>query len=57
MYRAVGDSRFKDRADYLVRELATVQDKNGDGYLSALENGREASPHCQRARFAQAASI
>ena len=40
MYRAVGDSRFKDRADYLVRELAAVQDKNGDGYLSSLENGR-----------------
>jgi uncharacterized protein len=42
MYLATGDARFKTRADYLVRELKEVQDKNGDGYLSALEGGREA---------------
>jgi uncharacterized protein len=42
MYRATGDARFKQRADYLVREMKEVQDKNGDGYLGALENGREA---------------
>ncbi|MFI5310857.1 MAG: beta-L-arabinofuranosidase domain-containing protein, partial [Gemmatimonadales bacterium] len=42
MYLATGDARFKARADYLVRELREVQDKNGDGYLSALEGGREA---------------
>ena len=42
MYAATGDARFKDRAHYLVRELALVQAKNGDGYLSALEGGREA---------------
>jgi uncharacterized protein len=42
MYLATGDARFKSRADYVVRELKTVQDKHGDGYLSALEGGREA---------------
>src|SRR5215831_6190650 len=42
MYLATGDPRFKARADYLVRELKEVQDKHGDGYLSALEGGREA---------------
>ncbi|HVX41176.1 MAG TPA: beta-L-arabinofuranosidase domain-containing protein [Gemmatimonadaceae bacterium] len=42
MYLATGDERFKQRAHYLVSELKTVQDKNGDGYLSALANGREA---------------
>jgi uncharacterized protein len=42
MYRATGDARFKDRADYIVRELKLVQDKHGDGYLGALENGKEA---------------
>src|SRR3954464_12782847 len=42
MYRATGDARFKQRADYLVREMKAVQDKNGDGYLGALEGGREA---------------
>ena len=41
MYAATGDIRFKERADYIVRELKEVQDKNGDGYLSALEGGRE----------------
>jgi uncharacterized protein len=42
MYVATGDPAFKQRADYLVREMKEVQDKNGDGYLGALENGREA---------------
>src|SRR5437764_4488878 len=40
MYAATGDARFKERADYLVKEMKEVQDKNGDGYLSALEGGR-----------------
>ena len=42
MYLATGDARFKERANYLVSEMKVVQDKNGDGYLSALEGGREA---------------
>ncbi len=42
MYLATGDPRFKERADYIVRELKEVQDKQSDGYLSALEGGREA---------------
>src|SRR5262245_49158381 len=41
MYAATGDARFKERADYLVKEMKEVQDKNGEGYLSALEGGRE----------------
>ncbi len=42
IYLATGDERFKARADYLVREMKEVQDKNGDGYLGALEGGRAA---------------
>lgn len=42
MYTATGDERFKSRVDYLVKELKEVQDKNADGYLSALDGGREA---------------
>ncbi len=38
MWAATGDSRFKDRADYIVGELKTVQDKNGDGFAGALLN-------------------
>src|ERR1043166_9691154 len=41
MYAATGDARFKERADYLVKELKEVQDKNGDGFAGALEGGRE----------------
>ncbi len=41
-YAATGDVRFQERADYIVRELKAVQDKNGDGYLGALEGAREA---------------
>jgi len=42
MWEATGDSRFKQRADYMVGEFKAVQDKNGDGYLSALARGRDA---------------
>ena len=42
MWAATGDERFKQRADYIVEELKQVQDKHGDGYLSALEGGRAA---------------
>jgi DUF1680 family protein len=41
MWQATGDKRFKERADYLVREMKEVQDKYGDGYLGALAQGRE----------------
>lgn len=41
MWAATGDARFKERADYLVRELKEVQDAHGDGYLGALAGGRE----------------
>jgi len=42
MWAATGDDRFRQRADYIVRELKVVQDRQGDGYLSALEGGRAA---------------
>ena len=42
MFRATGDPRFKQRADYIVRELDEVQRKNRDGYVGALEGLREA---------------
>jgi len=35
MWAATGDTRFKERADYLVREMKEVQDKHGDGYIGA----------------------
>jgi DUF1680 family protein len=41
MWAATGDPRFKDRADYIVKELKEVQDAQGDGYLGALANGKE----------------
>jgi DUF1680 family protein len=40
MYAATGDERFKERADYIVKEMKEVQDKNGDGYLGALLGNR-----------------
>src|SRR5215208_3404650 len=55
MYLATGDARFKKRADYLVRELKEVQDKHGDGYLSALEGGREAFAALSRGEIKSAA--
>jgi len=36
MYAAKGDPQFKDRADYLVKQLQEIQNKQGDGYIGAL---------------------
>jgi DUF1680 family protein len=36
MYAATGDPRFRERADYLVKEMKEVQDKRGNGYCGAL---------------------
>src|SRR5262245_35915366 len=41
MYAATGDPRFKQRADYIVKELREVQQKNGDGFAGALDGVRE----------------
>jgi DUF1680 family protein len=42
MWAATGDARFKDRADYIVKELKEVQDKQGDGFAGALAKVKEA---------------
>jgi len=55
MWAATGDERFKQRADYIVRELKEVQDKHGDGYLSALEGGRAAFGALARGEIRSAA--
>src|SRR5947199_1937965 len=55
MWAATGDRRFKDRADYIVAELKVVQDKHGDGYLSALEGGRKAFDALARGEIRSAA--
>ncbi len=40
MYAATGDPKFKERADYLVKELKEVQDKRGNGYLGAITDDK-----------------
>ncbi|HZD54518.1 MAG TPA: glycoside hydrolase family 127 protein, partial [Woeseiaceae bacterium] len=42
MWAATGEARYRQRADYIVRELKLVQDAHGDGFLGALEGLREA---------------
>jgi len=40
MYAATGDPRFKERADYLVKEMKEVQDERANGYLGALTDNQ-----------------
>ena len=42
MWAATGDPRFKQRADYIVSEIRTVQDAHGDGFAGALPGVKEA---------------
>lgn len=39
-YRATHDPRVKARVDYIVGELAACQEKNGNGYVSAIPGGK-----------------
>ncbi|MFO7733966.1 MAG: glycoside hydrolase family 127 protein, partial [Candidatus Aminicenantes bacterium] len=43
MFAATGDTRFKERADYLVSELRAAQDAHGGGYIGA-QTDREGTP-------------
>lgn len=40
MYAATGDERFKQRVDYIIDELAMCQEKNGNGYVGAIPEGK-----------------
>lgn len=40
MFQTTGDIVFKERAGYIVNELAEVQRANGDGYIGAFSNGK-----------------
>ncbi len=40
MWAATGDVRYKERADYMVKELKEVQDAQGDGYIGAQLDGQ-----------------
>jgi DUF1680 family protein len=50
MYAATGDERFRERADYLVKEMKEVQDKQGDGYLGALMGNKPGARRQRRGR-------
>ncbi len=40
MYASTGDTRFKERVAYILDELEMCQKAHGDGYVSAIPNGR-----------------
>ena len=40
MYQSTGNELFNERADYIVSELAEVQQADGDGYMGAFSNGK-----------------
>ena len=41
MYQTTGDSRFLDRVNYIVSELDTCQQADGNGYIGAFPNGKK----------------
>ena len=43
-----GDERFSERVDYIVDELAACQAANGNGYVGAIPNGKEAFAALER---------
>lgn len=40
MYQSTGDQRFLDRVNYIVAELDTCQQADGNGYIGAFPNGK-----------------
>lgn len=47
-YASTGDKQFKERADYIVQELAVCQAKNGDGYVGAIPDGKRVFAEIRR---------
>ncbi|MCB0634035.1 MAG: glycoside hydrolase family 127 protein, partial [Lewinella sp.] len=41
MYQSTNDNRFLERVNYIVDELETVQNANGNGYVGAFKNGKK----------------
>jgi uncharacterized protein len=41
MYQTTGDRRFLDISNYIVDELKFLQEKDGDGYIGAFQNGEK----------------
>lgn len=41
MFQTSGDIVFKERAEYIINELAEVQKANGDGYIGAFSDGKQ----------------
>ena len=41
MYQTTGDSRFRERVNYIVDELKFLQDTDGSGYIGAFTKGKK----------------
>ncbi len=41
MYQTTGDDRFLERINYIVEELGSLQEADGDGYIGAFTNGKK----------------
>jgi DUF1680 family protein len=41
MFASTGDTRFRDRVNYLINELDACQRANGNGYIAAIPNGKK----------------
>jgi DUF1680 family protein len=48
MFAAIGDPQLKQRAAYVVAELAACQAKHGDGYVAAIPGGRKVFDEIRR---------
>jgi len=40
MYASTGDERFRERVKYVVDELETCQNANGNGYVGGIQDGK-----------------
>jgi len=52
MYASTGDSRIRQRLDYMVNELKLCQDENGNGYIGGVPGSRELWPEVMQGDFA-----
>jgi uncharacterized protein len=40
MYQTTGDKQFLERVNYIISELKTIQDHDGNGYIGAIPKGK-----------------
>jgi len=56
MYASTGDTKIKDRMEYIIAELDKCQESNSDGYLAGIQGEKKSGRRSKQAIYTLTAS-